>query len=330
MLAAVELVEAHKLASVLADQEGGVGPVANELVIPQLLLEDDVEPCEGDCAVSAGIRLQPDVCSCGAVDAGGVDVDVLGGVVLVDLDAAAHGAPQRTLGSIGLGPALAPVDDRAGVGGRDGHDCLDWPANHGHVQGVVPAPADSAGVNDVAGVTKEIEEARACPQVVGAVRALGGEQGLGAVLLLECHELGGNLVDRLLPGDLLPLVLALLANTLHAVVDALGMIVELDCLLALVAEAVAENGALFLVGAHLYQAAGLGVDTTPDTAVHVAHEATGPAPADAVLVDRVVGDTQHGNLLAHCEFLSLGFLFTMSGPSPRLSDVSHIEVIDSL
>ena len=330
MLAAVELVEAHKLASVLADQEGGVGPVANELVIPQLLLEDDVEPCEGDCAVSAGIGLQPDVCSCGAVDTGGVDVDVLGGVVLVDFDAAAHGAPQRTLGSVGFRPALAPVDDCAGIRGGDGHDCLDGPTNHSHVQGVVPAPADSARVNNVAGVAKEIEEARACPQVIGAVRALGGEQGLGAVLLLKCHELGGNLVNRLFPGDLFPLVLALLANALHAVVDALGMVVELDCFFALATEAVAENGALLFVRAHLYQAAGLGVDTAPDTAVHVAHEATGPAPADAVLIDRVVGDAQHGNLLAHCEFLSPRLLFTMSGPSPRLSDALHIELIDSL
>ena len=166
--------------------------------------------------------------------------------------------------------------------------------------------------------------------MIGAVRALGGEQGLGAVLLLKCHELGGNLVDRLFPGDLFPLVLALLANALHAVVDALGMVVELDCFFTLATEAVAENGALLFVRAHLYQAASLGVDTAPDTAVHVAHEATGPAPADAVLIDRVVGDAQHGNLLAHCEFLSPRLLFTMSGPSPRLSDALHIELIDSL
>ena len=105
---------------------------------------------------------------------------------------------------------------------------------------------------------------------------------------------------------------------------------ELDCLLALVAEAVAENGTLLFVGAHLYQAAGLGVDTAPDTAVHVAHEATGSAPADAVLIDRVVGDAQHGNLFAHCEFLSLRFLFTMPGPSPQLSDAPHIESVGSL
>lgn len=115
------------------------------------------------------------------------------------------------------------------------------------------------------------------PTGVGAVRALGGRHGSWRrTFSFKCHELGGNLVDRLFPGDLFPLVLALLANALHAVVNALGMVVELVAFSPLLPRQVAENGALLFVRAHLYQAAGLGVDTAPDTAVHVAHEATGP------------------------------------------------------
>ena len=299
MLAAVVGIAADQFARVLADQERRVGPVADKLVVPQLLLEDDVEPCERNGAVGAGVGLQPDVGSGGAVDAGRVDVDVLGGLVLVHVDAAAHGAPQRAFGGVCLRPALAPVDDRASRVGRDGHDGLDGPADHGHVERVVPAPADGAGVDDVAGVAEQVEEARARPQVVGAVGSLGGEQSLRAVFLLQGEQLGGNLVDRLLPGNLLPAVLALLADALHGVVDALRMVVELDGLLALLAEAIAYDAALVLVGAHLDQASGLGVHAAPDAAVHVAHEATGPAPADAVFVNGVVGHALHGNRLAH-------------------------------
>ena len=87
-------------------------------------------------------------------------------------------------------------------------------------------------------------------------------------------------------------------------VDALGVVVELNGALALLAEAVAQHRALFLIRTKLDQPTRLGVDAAPYAAVHVAHEAARATPPDAVLINRVVENTLHGNF-AHDRLLSL-------------------------
>ena len=242
----------------------------------------------------------------GLGDAHRVDHDHLGGPVLVHRRAALDDAPQRRLGGVGLGAALAPVDDRVRLLRRGRHHRFHGPAHHGHVQGVVPAPADGAGVHHVAGVAQQVREAAARPQVVRAVGALGRHERLGAVLVDEPLELLGDLLDGLVVGYLLPLVLAALARALERVVDALGMVMELDGALAPLAQAVAQHRTFVVVGPQLHQTARGRVHPREDAAVHVAHVAARAAPSDAVLVDVVVRHADHA--LGHGCPLSLLYL----------------------
>ena len=76
-------------------------------------------------------------------------------------------------------------------------------------------------------------------------------------------------------------------------IDALGMIVELDRALALLAQAVAEHGALRVIAPELYEPAGLRVDTGIDAAVHMTKVAAGASPSNAIVVYRVVGHAGH-------------------------------------
>ena len=71
-------------------------------------------------------------------------------------------------------------------------------------------------------------------------------------------------------------------------VDALGMVVHLDGLLAALAHAVAQHRTLFPIAANLHHAVGLGVGADDDAAVHVAVEAAGIRPLDTGLVDVLV------------------------------------------
>ena len=61
-----------------------------------------------------------------------------------------------------------------------------------------------------------------------AAGALGEDDGLGAVLLLHVHELLGDEVVRLIPGDALPLVLAaVLGIALHGIQQAVLVVRDL-------------------------------------------------------------------------------------------------------
>lgn len=115
-----------------------------------------------------------------------------------------------------------------------------------------------------------------------------------AIFVDECLKLLGDFLDGLIVGNLLPLVLATLANTLERMIDALGMIVELDRALALLAQAVAEHGALRVIAPELHEPADLRVDTGIDAAVHVAEVATSTTPSNAIVIYRVVGHAGHG------------------------------------
>ena len=61
---------------------------------------------------------------------------------------------------------------------------------------------------------------------LGAVGAFEEGQRLGAVLIAQGGQLLGDLVERLIPGDLLPLSAAALANALERFLQAVGVVLE--------------------------------------------------------------------------------------------------------
>ena len=95
---------------------------------------------------------------------------------------------------------------------------------HGHRV----AAADGARAADVRGVAEQVEKARAHGVHVAAVGALVDGERLGPVLLLELGELGRDLVEGLVPRDLLPLVLAPLPLPLQGMQELLRAVEPLD------------------------------------------------------------------------------------------------------
>ena len=75
--------------------------------------------------------------------------------------------------------------------------------------------------------TEDVEET-AASIVVGARRATRRGNCLSATFFLDLVELLGDFADALIPRDLLPLVLALLACALQAVVNTRGMVHVLE------------------------------------------------------------------------------------------------------
>src|SRR5262249_52938118 len=81
--------------------------------------------------------------------------------------------------------------------------------------------------------------------VAGAlVRAAQRGDGLGALAVADVRELRGDLVQRLLPVDLLPLVGAARADALERVVEPVRVLVDLDAGGALDAELALCDGVL--------------------------------------------------------------------------------------
>lgn len=289
----LDIARTQQLVRVGAEEEHGVGPVLQEVLVIELLANDVVHPGKAYQAIGVGIGLQPLVGLPGLGDADGINDDELRGIGLVDRRASRDDAPEGRLGCIGLLAALAPVDNRVRLLWGCWHHGLDGPSDHGHVERVVPAPADGARIDDVAGIAQEVGETAARPQMIRAVGTLGGDECLGAIFVDECLKLLGDFLDGLIVGNLLPLVLATLANTLERMIDALGVIMELDRALALLAQAVAEHGALRVIAPELHEPAGFRVDTGIDAAVHVAEVATSTTPSNAIVIYRVVGHAGH-------------------------------------
>ena len=94
---------------------------------------------------------------------------------------------------------------------------------------------------EAVGRSEHIEEATPCP-VVGTQGTGRSGDCLCARLLLDLVELGGDLGQGLIPGDALPLVLALFACALHRVVDARRIIHERVGLVATSAQATSVGG----------------------------------------------------------------------------------------
>ena len=192
-------------------------PVLDEVVIVEILADNDIQErkCEG--AVGAGNDGQPVIGMGAQALLHGANVDnrhaallgikALGGIALVDG------------GVLGV---VTPYDEQlafvellgSGIGGSHVSRTADRHQAREHALGV----ADS-GMQIVRGAVHVQETAakRAEHRIV-----LGGQHavGFGAVLLFLLLQLRGDLVERLIPGDLLELALALLAGALHGIQQA--------------------------------------------------------------------------------------------------------------
>ncbi len=134
-----------------------------------------------------------------------------------------------------------------------------------HGDGV--AAADGAGAADVRGIAEEVEEPGAHGVHVAAVGALVEGEGLGPVLCLQAGELFRYLVERLIPGDLLPPVLAALPDPLERMHELLRAVEPLDVVGHAVAAAAVGGGIV-------------GIASKPDQ-LAVLHRRDQPALVDA-------------------------------------------------
>ena len=207
-------------------EEGGVGPALDVEILVELVLNDDVHPGKGQCAVGAGLEVHVDVGLVAQVGHARVDGDVgVGRGSDIDRGATA----LVVVGDLG---GAAPRDEDAGtVGG--GHPGVGELGDHlgGHV---ARALADLPGGHRVG----RADHLQPCgigvlgPDARGAAHE---EHGLAAVLVLKFLELFGNSIKRLVPGDAHPARVggALGVRALHGVVDAVGVVGGLDGRLAL-------------------------------------------------------------------------------------------------
>ena len=201
-------VRSHVLTQLLE----AVAPLVDEVEVVEELVDDDVEHRERERGVRARSQRQPQVCLAGGFGETRVDVDDLHARKL-KVSVAVHGGQRRcsrvhapkdqALRSAQVGLERRPAgDDRLGHKRRD--------------------PAQKCVVETVRRA-ELVQEATTRP-VIGAGRAASGGNRLSARLGLDLVESLGDLFDRLIVRDLLPLVLALLASALERVVDAGGMV----------------------------------------------------------------------------------------------------------
>ena len=189
-----------------------VAPLVDEVEVVEELVDDDVEHRERERGVRARSQRQPQVCLASGFGETRVDVDDLHARKL-KVSVAVHGGQRRcsrvhapkdqALRSAQVGLERRPAgDDRLGHKRRD--------------------PAQKCVVETVRRA-ELVQEATTRP-VIGAGRTASGGNRLSARLGLDLVESLGDLFDRLIVRDLLPLVLALLASALERVVDAGGMV----------------------------------------------------------------------------------------------------------
>ena len=161
------------------------------------------------------------------------DVDGLG-AFLHGVEAAV-GVALVNAGVLGV---VAPVDDEL---------CLAKLAGHGLVARHVARAAERDQVGEhalrvadggvhVVGRAVNVEETAAQRTENSVELRRKDAVGLGAVLLLLLEQLGGDLLNRLLPRDALELALALLARALHRVLETRGRVHDLHGSVALGAQ----------------------------------------------------------------------------------------------
>ena len=174
--------------------------------------------CHGQCERRVGARTQrqPQVCILGGLGITRVDHDNLQAVEL-KVGIAMH---ARKRGRAGV---HTPENDAAGAAevGLERR-----PAAHGRLDHERRNPAQQRVVEAVRR-TEDVEETATCV-VVRTSGAASGGNCLGAAFFLNLVEPLSNLADALVPWDLFPLVFALGACALQAVVDARRMMHVLE------------------------------------------------------------------------------------------------------
>ena len=83
------------------------------------------------------------------------------------------------------------------------------------------------GLTALVGAAKKVQKARV-KLFIAAARPRGHPQSLGTILIFECLQFGGNLIQSLIPGDLLPLVFAFFTDSFERIIQTIGMIKTLQ------------------------------------------------------------------------------------------------------
>ena len=186
--------------------------VGHELLVVEPLVDDDVEPGEGQRQVGTGAQRQPEVGLGGGLREARVDDDHLHplGLELGDVVHLGHPGGSRVLAPEHQAAARAHVQ-------LEGAPAVDGGLHHEGGD-----PAQVRVVEAVRGA-EQVHEAPTRP-VVGALGSPGSRHRLGPVLLADLEEPVADLAQRLVPGDLFPFPLAPLSHPLQRVVDAGGMV----------------------------------------------------------------------------------------------------------
>ena len=216
---------------VVAQLVKALAPLVDEVHVINELVHDDVDHGHGQGRVGTRTQRQPEIRVRGGLGVTRVDDDELQAICALQIGVAVHAGHGRRTG------IEAPQDDalgRAEVGLERG-PAVDGGLDH---EGRDPA---QQGVVEAVGRSEQVEEAAPRP-VIGTQGTGGGGDCLCTGLFLDLVDLGGNLGQGLIPGDALPLVLALLARALHRVVDARRIVHERVGLVTASAQATGVGG----------------------------------------------------------------------------------------
>jgi len=220
-------------------------PFLDEGPVVEAFLDNDVDPAHEECRVGARPQLDPDIGKPACFGPSGIDDDKLEVARVHPLLEPLEIERRR-------GAEVAAFDHHALQAGE--LRALVRHAEQRVVHGDGVAATDSAGAADVRRIAEQVEEARAHRVHVTAVGTLVDRQGLGPVFVLQVGQLHRYLVKRLVPGDLLPPVLAPLPLPLQRMQELLGAVEPLDVMGHPVGTAVVR-GRVVLVAAEAGQSA---------------------------------------------------------------------------
>ena len=193
-----------------------MAPLVHELVVVEILLDDHVDHAERERRVGTGTDLQEQVGMLGHLTVARIDDDELRAALLHVLE---RPLPVQKLGRGGV---ATPQHHEVGAlpVRLVGAEAAVGAGLQPHV-GAVADSAVAAGVGAAEQVRELVVQVR-----LGAVRAFEEAESLGAVLVAQLGQALGHLVERLVPGDLLPLALAALTRALERSLQAVGIVLE--------------------------------------------------------------------------------------------------------
>ena len=195
--------------------------VAGEIVpVREALLEQDVHDAAGERTVRARAQGQMQVGLLGRGGAVGVDHHELGAALLPGTGDVGHQV------DVGVDRVGAPDHDQIGVLGDLGRRHAPAPPVAGLEAGVGEHDADGALEARVALDVGQPLDAVALHQAHGPGIPVGPDR-LGTVALLDAQQVGGDLVQRVVPGDPPEVSRALLAGALQGEAQPVGMVVAL-------------------------------------------------------------------------------------------------------